>query len=155
MKNFEKYELAIVGGGLAGLSLAILQAKAGKKVILFEKEKYPFHRVCGEYVSLESWDFLESLGLPLTKMDLPIIKKLEVSSPKGTLLKSPLDLGGFGISRYLLDFELSKIAGNLGVNVLENTKVTYVNPQGNRFEVLTESEAFWAEKCCGKFWEKI
>jgi len=32
------YDLAIVGGGLAGLSLSIQMAKAGYKVILFEKE---------------------------------------------------------------------------------------------------------------------
>ena len=151
MKNFEKYELAIVGGGLAGLSLAILQAKAGKKVILFEKEKYPFHRVCGEYVSLESWDFLETLGLPLTKMDLPIIKKLEVSSPKGTLLKSPLDLGGFGISRYLLDYSLAEIAKKLGVLVLENTKVKDVKFSENGFEIITDSENYLAENAVGSF----
>jgi len=43
------YDLAIVGGGLAGLSFSIQMAKIGYSVILFEKEKYPFHRVCGEY----------------------------------------------------------------------------------------------------------
>ena len=57
------FDVAIVGGGLAGLSLSILLAKAGYKVILFEKEKYPFHKVCGEYISLESWNFIERLGI--------------------------------------------------------------------------------------------
>ncbi len=38
--------VSIIGGGLAGLSLSILLSKAGHKVVLFEKEKYPFHRVC-------------------------------------------------------------------------------------------------------------
>ncbi|TAE50818.1 MAG: FAD-dependent oxidoreductase, partial [Cytophagales bacterium] len=46
-----QYEVAIIGGGLAGLTNAILLANAGKKVILFEKNQYPFHRVCGEYIS--------------------------------------------------------------------------------------------------------
>jgi flavin-dependent dehydrogenase len=31
------YDLAIIGGGLAGLSLSIQIAKAGYRVILFEK----------------------------------------------------------------------------------------------------------------------
>ena len=52
MQDDITYDLAIVGGGLAGLSLSIQMAKAGYKVILFEKEQYPFHRVCGEYISL-------------------------------------------------------------------------------------------------------
>ena len=60
--GLEVYDLAIVGGGLAGLALAIQSARAGYQTVLFEKEKYPFHKVCGEYVSLESWDFLEELG---------------------------------------------------------------------------------------------
>ncbi len=109
------FDVGIIGGGLAGLSLSILMAKAGHKVILFEKEKYPFHRVCGEYISLESRNFIESLGLNLSKLDLPIIKKLIVSSPNGDFLRSKLDMGGFGISRYFIDNELQKIAVNNGV----------------------------------------
>jgi len=45
------YDIAIIGGGLAGLSLAILAANANYSVALFEKEAYPFHKVCGEYIS--------------------------------------------------------------------------------------------------------
>jgi menaquinone-9 beta-reductase len=80
------YDIAVVGGGLAGLALAIQSAKAGYAVVLFEKEKYPYHKVCGEYISLESWNFIESLGVPLKDMNLPIIKQLHVTSPKGDLL---------------------------------------------------------------------
>src|SRR6266581_1296849 len=82
-----EYDVAIIGGGLGGLSLSIQSAKAGHKTILFEKEKYPFHKVCGEYVSLESWDFLEELGLPLSQMNLPIISDLIVTSPTGKKLE--------------------------------------------------------------------
>ena len=103
-------DLAIVGGGLAGLSLAIQARAEGLKVALFEKETYPFHRVCGEYISMESFPFLESLGLPLGEMELPRIKRLQVSAPNGKLIEQDLPLGGFGISRYLLDYRLSIIA---------------------------------------------
>ena len=151
MKSETKYDLAITGGGLAGLSLAILQAKEGKSVVLFEKNAYPFHRVCGEYISLESWDFLESLGLPLSQMRLPIIKNLQVTSPSGTSLEAPLDLGGFGISRYKLDFELAKIAKNLGVKVLENTKVIDIKKTGSQFEVITEKEVYLSKMAVGSF----
>ena len=119
----ETYDAAVIGGGLAGLSLSILLAKSGYRVALLEKEKYPFHKVCGEYISLESWDFIESLGLPLHTMNLPMIKKLLVTSPSGKKIESDLDLGGFGISRYLLDSELSKIARLSGVKIFEQTKI--------------------------------
>ncbi|MEO8412530.1 MAG: FAD-dependent monooxygenase [Ginsengibacter sp.] len=139
-KNFEtnstSFDVGIIGGGLAGLSLSILLAKNGHKVILFEKEKYPFHRVCGEYISLESWKFIESLGLTLSQLDLPIIKKLIVSSPNGNYLKASLDLGGFGISRFYIDYELKTIAVANGVQVFEETKVTDVVVNEESFEVL-------------------
>src|SRR5678809_1157594 len=92
------YDVTVIGGGLAGLAASILLSRSGYPVALFEKEHYPFHKVCGEYVSLESWSFLERLGLPLKEWDLPIIKKLKVSAPNGNYLHQNLPLGGFGIS---------------------------------------------------------
>lgn len=132
----DEFDVGIVGGGLAGLSLSILLAKTGYKIILFEKEKYPFHRVCGEYISLESWKFIESLGLNLTQLDLPIIKKLIVSSPSGNNINANLDLGGFGVSRFLIDNELKKIAVENGAIVLEETKVNDVVFNDEFFTIL-------------------
>ena len=120
------FDAAIIGGGLAGLALSIQLSKKGYSVVLFEKEKYPFHKVCGEYISLESWDFLKSLGLPLNEWQLPAIKKLQVSSPKGKLIRHLLPLGGFGISRYKIDAALAKIARESGVKVREENKVICV-----------------------------
>ena len=116
--NEKLYDTAVVGGGLAGLCLSIQLSKVGHSVILFEKETYPFHKVCGEYISMESFPFLESLGLPLSEMNLPIIKNLQLSAPNGNLLQMPLPLGGFGISRYKLDAALKNIAEENGVTVL-------------------------------------
>ncbi len=126
-EEISSFTATIIGGGLAGLSLSILLAKAGYKTALFEKEKYPFHKVCGEYISLESWNFIERLGLNLSDLDLPIIKKLIVSSPNGNSIYAKLDLGGFGISRYFLDNKLKEIAIKKSVSVFEETKVTQVS----------------------------
>ncbi len=124
MQNMSaKYDVAIIGGGLAGLSAAIQLRKAGYSVVLFEKEKFPFHKVCGEYISLESWNFLQELGLPLNKMDLPIIDTLHLTAPDGQSFFTKLPLGGFGISRFLLDESLAKIAIRHGVILVEETKV--------------------------------
>src|SRR5687768_15775869 len=106
----KKFDIAVIGGGLAGLTLSIKMAKAGYQVVLFEKEAYPFHKVCGEYISNESWDYLVSLGLPLDKMDLPVINELLVTDFSGKALNAELQLGGFGISRFKLDNTLREIA---------------------------------------------
>ncbi len=128
-------DLAIAGGGLAGLTLAIQAAKAGLKVAVFEKETYPFHRVCGEYISMESFPFLESLGLPLGEMELPRIKKLRLSAPNGQTIENNLPLGGFGISRYLLDYRLSIIAKECGVSIYENTRVNQIRFDKKYFSI--------------------
>lgn len=119
-----KYDVAIIGAGIAGSTLAILLAKEGKSVIVFEKNKLPKHKVCGEFVSMESYNFFKSIGLELDKWNLPIIKNLCLTSKQGDMLNSDMDTGGFGISRYKLDLELSRLMVKNGVTFLEQTKVT-------------------------------
>ena len=69
MNANHKFDLAIVGGGLAGLSLSIQLARAGWQVVVFEKEFYPFHKVCGEYISMESRKFLTDVGSSIKRME--------------------------------------------------------------------------------------
>jgi len=144
------YDVAVIGGGLAGLAISILLAKSGHSVILFEKEKYPFHKVCGEYVSLESWNFLNQLGVPLPEMSLPIIDTLFLTSPNGNAFKTKLPLGGFGISRYYLDSVLVNIAKQIGVHILEETKVDNVVCNTN-FQISAHSTSFFSKVCCAAY----
>jgi len=130
-----QHDVAIAGGGLAGLALSIQCANAGYRTILFEKERYPFHKVCGEYVSFESWNFLEELGVPLSQMNLPVIRRLLVTAPNGKELGQNLPLGGFGISRYKLDAILAEIARQKGVEVMEGIKVDDVMFKNEMFNV--------------------
>ncbi|MBS1657051.1 MAG: NAD(P)/FAD-dependent oxidoreductase [Bacteroidetes bacterium] len=126
------YDVSIIGGGLGGLSLAIQLADAGYRVILFERKKYPFHRVCGEYISMESWDFLQRLGVPLHELRPPRITKLKVSSLKGIAVNHHMSPGGFGISRYTLDNELAIIARRKGVELVENVTVKGIDELDSR-----------------------
>jgi len=144
------FDVAIIGGGLAGLATAILIAQSGYSVILFEKEKYPFHKVCGEYVSLESWNFLIQLGLPLPQMGLPIIDTLLLTAPNGNSFKAKLPLGGFGISRYYLDSQLVEIAKQRGVHILDNTKVDDVVGNTN-FQITAQPNKFISTVCCAAY----
>ncbi len=145
------YDVAIIGGGLSGLALAIKSAEAGFSTILFEKENYPFHKVCGEFISMESWNYLSSLGIRLEQWELPIINKLCVTDTKGTPFGFPLPMGGFGISRYHLDNALYEIALNKGVIVQTNTKVKEVNFHGNGFHLQTAKGKYAARVAAGCF----
>lgn len=150
-----QYDVAIIGGGLAGLATAIQLSNKGHSVILFEKEKYPFHKVCGEYISLESWDFLSNLGLPLNEMNIPIIEEFILTSPNGKSFKTKLPLGGFGISRYKLDGMLCAIAKKSGVYVWEETKVTDIK-YDHLFNIKIQSaeSEISAKVCCAAYGKK-
>ncbi|MFT3678936.1 MAG: NAD(P)/FAD-dependent oxidoreductase [Ferruginibacter sp.] len=151
MSDTLKYDVTVIGGGLAGLGVCIQLAKAGYKVALFEKEQYPFHKVCGEYISLESKPFLEALGIPIKAMNLPLIKKLIVTAPNGNTLEHPLPLGGFGISRFTLDNALKKVAADIGVDIYESCRVTNVVFINNQFELKTSKGMFESVICCGSY----
>ncbi|HEY5369007.1 MAG TPA: NAD(P)/FAD-dependent oxidoreductase [Hanamia sp.] len=145
------FTVAIIGGGLAGLSLSILLCKEGYKTILFEKEKYPFHKVCGEYISLESWSFIESLGLNLSNLELPIIKKLVVSAPNANTIETKLDLGGFGISRFFIDNELKEIALAAGVTIYEESKVIDISFENEMTSIQYNKGEVFAKIVVGSF----
>jgi flavin-dependent dehydrogenase len=149
--NDTPFDMALLGGGLAGLALSIQSARAGYRTLLLEKEQFPFHRVCGEYISLESWDFLEGLGLPLSSMQLPIIRQLQVTAPNGKSFETRLPLGGFGISRHKLDAALAALAREAGVVLLEDHKVADVELEGDLFQIRAEGKTFTSKLAAGAF----
>ena len=151
MQDDTTYDLAIAGGGLAGLALSIQIAKAGYSVVLFEKEHYPFHRVCGEYVSLESWNFLHHLGVDLSSLNVSYIKRLQVSDISGVCFEQPLPLGGFGISRYKLDHTIAQIAKQTGAIIHEQTRVNDIQFSKDHFSIESTKGNFKARVVAGSF----
>lgn len=110
-----KYDIAIIGGGLAGLSLAVDLKKRGYSIVVIEKGNFPRHKVCGEYISMESHDYLYSICPDLSSHDLPRINNFLLSSTGKIDFETKLELGGFGISRYLLEDLLFTEAKRKGV----------------------------------------
>lgn len=120
-------EIIIIGGGLGGLTAAFLLAKAGRKVLLIEKKAYPFHRVCGEYISNEVKGFLIREGLFPHHIPYADIHRFRLSAPDGRQVEIPLDMGGFGISRYALDHHLYQKCVEAGVVFLLKTQALDVH----------------------------
>ncbi|QWX85140.1 NAD(P)/FAD-dependent oxidoreductase [Cellulophaga sp. HaHaR_3_176] len=130
------YDTIIIGGGLAGLTAAIHLAKNNHRVLIFEKQKYPHHKVCGEYVSNEIIPYLINLGVFLP--DAININTLQFSTVQGRTVTTKLPLGGVGISRYALDFLLYNRAQELKVSfVFEGVNSVYFSE--DIFHIKTES----------------
>jgi len=126
MDEVEHYDVGIIGGGLAGLTSAIHLAKEGHKVVLIEKNSYPKHKVCGEYISSEVTPYLLQLGLDPYRLGAVAIKTLQLTTQRGKSLNSSLGDGGFGLSRYTLDHALMNLAVSCGVEVIHDTVVNVI-----------------------------
>jgi menaquinone-9 beta-reductase len=141
----------IIGGGLSGLIVSILLAKRGIQSIVIEKKNYPAHRVCGEYISNEVAPFLKKVELYPEAFDPPAISRFMLSAINGKSKILPLEMGGFGISRYAFDHFLYLRACELGVEFVLNTSVDNVQFLGNSFRVTTSVKEFEASFVIGSF----
>jgi len=130
-----KNKIGIVGGGLAGLASAILWSEE-HEVTLYEKNHFPFQKMCGEYLSKEALPFLKSIGFNPFDYGAADINELELSSGK-TKITTPLPLGGIGISRYLMDHLLKEKAEKLGASVFDGQTVQSIESTDEKYYVKT------------------
>ena len=144
-KKTSQIDVIIVGGGLAGLSSAIHLSKANLNVLLIEKNSYPKHKVCGEYISNEVLPYLKFLDIDVFKLGAKKIDKFQLSTTKSKLISSNLPLGGFGISRYCLDNALVNKAQKDGVEILQDSvgDIQFLNDE---FSVKTKSDKQFISK---------
>ena len=147
----EHFDVIIIGGGLAGLSSAIHLSKENLSVLVIEKNTYPKHKVCGEYISNEVLPYLSFLGVDVFKLGAKKIDKFQLSTTKGKLISANLPLGGFGISRYCLDHALVKKAIDVGAKLIEDVSED-VQFRNDQFTVITKNrERFKAKIVIGAF----
>lgn len=137
MSNDPRDNIIIVGGGLAGLIYALHLLKKGIKVTLIEKNTYPHHKVCGEYISNEVLPYLQWLDADPSILAPSLIKKLSISSNIGKSIDCNLHLGGFGLSRFAFDHFLYQKALQKGCNIISD-RVTNIFFKNNCFKVSTD-----------------
>jgi flavin-dependent dehydrogenase len=141
----------IIGGGLAGLMSSILLNRAGFDVTVIEKKYYPFHRVCGEYISNEVLPFLKFLNLNVEELMPARISRLAVSSVSGKTLEADLDTGGFGLSRYSFDDFLYREASKEGVEFILGERATGISFGGDQFEISISDRKLTADLLIGAY----
>jgi len=117
-------DVAVVGGGPAGLAAAALAARQGLSVMLLEREPLPHDKACGEGVMRPGVAVLDRLGVleRLTGSDAGAIRGVRYVQEDGSILEAPLPgLGGLGIRRTALSSALLEVARAAGVEVRDRT----------------------------------
>lgn len=133
------------------MTCAIQLAQLEREVLVIEKQSFPHHKVCGEYLSNEIVPYLEHLGVSLLSAGAVPINTLQFSTVGGKAIEIRLPLGGKGISRYALDDMLYHRAVGLGVSFIFD-RVNAVQYIGDGFEVtISDGMEFKASIAIGAY----
>lgn len=95
--------------------------------------------------------FLKSNGLFPYNCIPSELKNFQFTSVKGKSFELPLDMGGFGISRYTLDLFLYQKALEAGVSIKTKTSVTELSFDDDYFNVATNKESFKSKLVIGAY----
>src|SRR5437016_67478 len=140
MTSASMFDLIVVGAGPAGSAAAITAARAGIRVLLLERGRFPRHKVCGEFVSAESLGLLSSL---LDPQHMPLLREaLLISQTRifvdGQAVHSPIGLPAASIARIDLDIALWNSAEKSGVEAKQQITVQVIHGHGP-FQINTSA----------------
>ena len=71
------YDVIVIGGGPAGSTVASILSREGRKVVLFEKERFPRHHI-GESLMTDTYFTFQRMGLLEKLRQSPFVRKYSV-----------------------------------------------------------------------------
>jgi flavin-dependent dehydrogenase len=116
-------DVAIVGAGPAGSTLAALLARRALTVALIDRDRFPRDKLCGEFLSYDALPIVERLGI-----DLDGAPKIDRCRVVGRHREYTFEFphAACGVSRWFLDDLLLRNARAAGAQVLEGCTATSI-----------------------------
>jgi flavin-dependent dehydrogenase len=133
----KRVETLVVGGGPAGAATACGLAVLGREVVLVERSAAPHHKVCGEFLSVETQVRLRRLGVDAVALGAVSIDRVAVFSANRQVAAA-LPFLAQSLSRYRLDDALLRRAETQGAEVKRNVAVRGVTPVGRGWSVACD-----------------
>src|SRR2546423_4503753 len=125
----ERIDVAVVGGGPAGVAAAITAAEHGLHVVCVDKAVFPRDKTCGDGLTANALRLLEHLGVSYDASTLMPVYETVVVSPSGRRAVLPMGRDGVHgavVPRRQLDASLVGVARGRGVDVREGCDVEKV-----------------------------
>ncbi|MFL6520714.1 MAG: NAD(P)/FAD-dependent oxidoreductase [Chthoniobacterales bacterium] len=133
------FDVAIVGGGPAGSSCAAFCAAAGLRTAIFEREKFPREKVCGDCINPACWPILRRLQVGQRMRDLPhgklaCVDFIGITGQRVSVALPEDENAEIAVKRSLFDNVLLERARELGTTVFESATVTALTSPDPRTE---------------------
>jgi flavin-dependent dehydrogenase len=136
-------DVAVIGAGPAGSTLAALLAMRGFEVALIDRDRFPRDKVCGEFLSYDALPILSALGLDaaLAGHRVPLIDRCRIVGRR-RIYEFPFAPAARGISRLLLDEVLFRRAIAAGASDWSGWTAARIEPapDGARVELTRDDE---------------
>ncbi len=115
-------DVAIVGAGPAGSTLAALLARRGYSVALIDRDTFPRDKLCGEFLSYDAMPIIDTLGLR-DELDAHAAPEISHCRIVGRHRNYEFDFPhpARGVSRMLLDDALFRRAVAAGAHAITGT----------------------------------
>lgn len=112
-------DVVVVGAGPAGSAVATALAQLGWDVLLLERDHFPRHKVCGEFLSPEAQGTLRALRLhgAVAALSPVALTHATVTTQYGQTAHLPLPGPAWGVSRFAMDEALATAACDHGVEL--------------------------------------
>lgn len=120
-----RWDAVVVGAGPAGSATALLLARAGAKVLMLDRARFPREKPCSEYLSPESTRVLGRLDvLDAVAAAAPArLTGMKVVAPSGAAVVGRFENFSYALPRTRFDTILRDAAESRGVEVREGVKV--------------------------------
>ena len=135
------YDVIVIGGGPAGSTIASILAREGRKVVLFEKERFPRHHI-GESLMTDTYFTFQRMGLLEKLKASPFIRKYSVqfANPAGRESRPFYFFEAnhhesavtWQVTRAQFDLMLIEHAAEQGATVYQETQIKRVLFDGKR-----------------------
>lgn len=140
-----EYDIAVIGGGPAGLISAITAAQKNISVVLFEsKEEIGLHEHCAGLLSVEGLKSLNLLNLPNNIIQNNQIIGSKIYSPSGkmVIVEKPT-VTAWVVDRSLFNKHLKMLAIKKGVKIETSSRVIEITRDQNKLSLKLGKKRFF------------